>query len=157
CRETRLGEDLPPAFRRKFRRRQDRRDEEAEGRDEPERSEHDQDDVDRRPGDPAERLRSCAVLRLGDDDRFGGGGHVYCSLLKRRMLSARTGITSRNRITAIADPVPKSLTPPNDVRHIASAITLACDCDDSGASESTMSNTFSTLMIIVMKTTLRTG
>ena len=43
------------------------------------------------------------------------------------------------------------------MRHIASAITFAFDCVDSGASASTMSNTFRTLMIIVMKTTLSTG
>ena len=52
--------------------------------------------------------------------------------------------------------MPKSK-PLKDVRHIASAITFAFDCVDSGARAITMSNTFRTLMIIVMKTTLRTG
>ena len=43
-------------------------------------------------------------------------------------------MTSTKRKTAIAEPVPKSLTPPNAVRHIASAITFAFACADSGAS-----------------------
>ena len=43
-----------------------------------------------------------------------GGGH-QASLRKRRMLSASTGMTSRNRNTAIAEPTPKSLTPPKAV------------------------------------------
>ena len=62
-----------------------------------------------------------------------------------------------NRKTAIAEPSPKSLTPPNDVRHIASAITFASACVDPGATEMTMSKTFRTLISIVMKTTLSTG
>jgi hypothetical protein len=41
------------------------------------------------------------------------------------MFSSRIGITSRKRKTAIADPRPKSFTPPKAVRHIASAITFA--------------------------------
>ena len=61
--------------------------------------------------------------RLGE--RPGGGRGHQASLLKLRMLSSRIGITSRNRKTAIADPRPKSFTPPNEVRHIASAITFA--------------------------------
>ena len=47
--------------------------------------------------------------------------------------------------------------PPNEVRHIASAITFASSCDEPGAIASTMSNTFRTLISIVMKTTDRTG
>jgi hypothetical protein len=40
---------------------------------------------------------------------------------------------------------------------MASAITLASACTDPGAMEMTMSNTLSTLISIVMKTTLRMG
>ena len=49
------------------------------------------------------------------------------------------------------------MVPPKAVRHIASAITFTFDCTDSGANAITRSKTFSTLMIIVMKTTLSTG
>ena len=58
---------------------------------------------------------------------------------------------------AIAEPSPKSLTPPNDVRHIASAITLASSCEEPGATERMMSNTFRTLISIVTNTTESTG
>ena len=74
-----------------------------------------------------------------------------------RTLSSRIGITSRNRKTAIAEPSPKSFTPPNEVRHIASAITFASSCTDPGATDRMMSKTLRTLISIVMKTTLRTG
>ena len=47
-----------------------------------------------------------------------GDGRHQPSLLKRRTLSASIGITRMNRNTAIALPNPKSLTPPNDWRHI---------------------------------------
>ena len=47
--------------------------------------------------------------------------------------------------------------PPNDVRHMSSAITLASSWTEPGASAITMSNTLSTLISIVMKTTLSTG
>ena len=73
------------------------------------------------------------------------------------MFSASTGTTSRNRKTAIAEPSPKSFTPPNDVRHIASAITFASSCEDAGAIDRMMSKIFRTLMIIVMNTTHSTG
>src|SRR5439155_11094997 len=43
------------------------------------------------------------------------------------------------------------------VRHMASAITFASAWLDSGATDKTMSKTFRTLMIMVMKTTLSTG
>ena len=49
------------------------------------------------------------------------------------------------------------MTPPNEVRHIASAITVASSCVEPGATDNTMSNTFRTLISIVMKTTLSTG
>ena len=51
-------------------------------------------------------------------------------LRKRLTLRARIGITSRKRNTAMAEPGPKSLTPPKEVRHIASAITFASSCTD---------------------------
>ena len=38
-----------------------------------------------------------------------------------------------NRNTAIAAPSPWSLTPPNEVRHIARAMTFASSCTDPGA------------------------
>ena len=47
--------------------------------------------------------------------------------------------------------------PPNDVRHIESASTLASSCTEPGAIEITMSKTLRTLISIVMKTTARTG
>src|SRR2546427_4661449 len=43
--------------------------------------------------------------------------------------------------------------PPNDVRHIASAMTLASSCEDAGATDSTMSKTFRTLISIDRKST----
>ena len=43
--------------------------------------------------------------------------------------------------TAIADPTPRLLAPPNAVRHIARAITLASSCTEPGATETTMSKT----------------
>src|SRR5207253_7945872 len=55
------------------------------------------------------------------------------------------------------DPTPKFCPPWKAVRYIASAMTFAFAWDDSGASENTMSKTLRTLMIIVTKTTLRTG
>src|SRR4051794_11073476 len=154
---ARRAEDLPPAFVRERVGREDRRDEQAEGRHEPERTEHDEDDVDRRLRDPAQDFRRRAVARRRQLECGRCSGHDYASLLKRRMFSASTGMTSRNRKTAIAEPVPKSFSPPNAVRHMARAITFAFACVDSGASAITRSNTLSTLMIIVMKTTLNTG
>ncbi len=53
-------------------------------------------------------------------------------------------MTSRKRNTAIAAPSPKSFTPPNDVRHMARAITFASSCTEPGATAITMSNTFRT-------------
>ena len=47
--------------------------------------------------------------------------------------------------------------PPNAVRHIASASTLASSCTEPGATEMTMSKTLRTLISIVMKTTVSTG
>src|SRR6516165_7457543 len=73
------------------------------------------------------------------------------------MLRAKTGTTRTKRKTAMAEPTPKLLTPPNDVRHIARAITFAALCDDPGARVITRSKTLRTLMIIVMNTTERTG
>src|SRR5215208_394188 len=142
-REARMREDLPPSFDGEALRRKDRRQEQAGRRDEPQQPEPDERDVDGRAGGEPERS-GCRALGHG-------------SLLKRRMLSMSTGTTSRNRNTAIAEPTPKSSTPPNDSRHIASAITFAASCEDPGASVITRSNTFRTLMIIVMKTTESTG
>ena len=59
--------------------------------------------------------------------------------------------------TAIAEPTPKSFEPPNAVRHIASASTVASSWTEPGAIEMTMSNTLRTLISIVMKTTVSTG
>src|SRR5439155_21496697 len=81
----------------------------------------------------------------------------YASHRNRRMFKSRIGSTSRNRNTAIAEPRPKSLIPPNDVRHMASAITFASSCTDCGATAKTTSKTFKTLISIVMKTTVKTG
>jgi len=58
---------------------------------------------------------------------------------------------------AIAEPTPKSLVPPNAVRHMASASTVASSWDEPGAIEITMSKTFSTLINIVTNTTVSTG
>ena len=81
---------------------------------------------------------------------------IRLSLRKRRTFRIRTGITSTNRKTAIAEPSPKSPAV-KAVRHIASAITFASDWVDSGASAMTRSKTLRTLMTIVMKTTVSTG
>ncbi len=45
----------------------------------------------------------------------------------------------------------------NARRYISTAMTLVCCWDDSGISETMMSKIFSTLMIMVMKTTISTG
>ena len=50
-------------------------------------------------------------------------------LRKRRMLIASTGITSRKE-HAIAEPRPWSLTPPNDIRRMARAMTFASSCTE---------------------------
>src|SRR4051794_16184708 len=66
-------------------------------------------------------------------------------------------MTSTNRNTAIAEPRPKSLTPPKLCRHICTAITAASDWDEPGAIEMMMSKTLRTLISIVMNTTESTG
>src|SRR4029077_16040305 len=101
---------------------------------EPQRTEHDEDEMHGCPRNAPQDLRGDGFAPGGELDRRGCGGH-QTSLLNRRTLSARTGITSANRNTAIAEPSPK-LFSGNAVRHIASAITFAFCCVDSGANAS---------------------
>src|SRR5262249_27595768 len=157
---VRRGEDLPPALDLEVERRQQRGDQQADGRDEPEDADDDQRDIDGRLAENAQDLAREALL---DDRRtplsngLGRGGHGYASLLKRRMLRSSTGITRMKMKTAIAEPRPNCAEPANAVRHIASARTFASDCVDSGAMEMMMSNTLRTLISIVTKTTVSTG
>ena len=111
--------------------RQQGRQEEAERRDEPEQADHDQQDLHRRLGEDAQDPRAPRLPRLAAPGRRSRRWPL-ASLLKRRMLSTRTGITSRKRKTAIAEPRPKSFAPVKAIRHIASAITFASSCDRRG-------------------------
>src|SRR5262249_55951213 len=127
-------------------------------RDQPEGPDDDEGDVDRRRREEADDPRGHGLsggARVGVELGLGGGHHP--SLLKRRMFGSRTGRTGRDRKKARAEPNPGTFTPRNDTRHIASAITLASSWTEPGATESTMSNTLSTLMSMVTKTTVRTG
>src|SRR5215207_6105542 len=156
-RQARLREDLPPAQAVDVGRREEGGEKEPERRNEPEQPDEDEEEVHRRLAGDADDLGGKALLDDGRPTDLGCRGGHYTSLRKRRILSARIGITRTKRKTAIAEPRPKSLTPPNDVRHIASAITFASSCTDCGATAMTMSNTLSTLMRSVMNTTESTG
>jgi hypothetical protein len=67
------------------------------------------------------------------------------------------GTTSRKRKIAMALPRPRSGEPLKETRHISRASTLASSCTEPGAMISTRSNTLSTLMTRVIRTTARTG
>src|SRR5262249_45004030 len=124
-RERRLGEDLPPALSGQVGGGQDRGQKEPDRRHEPGPADHEQDAVHRPLADEAEHLGGDALLRRGGWEWERCRCHT--SLLKRRMLSARTGITSRKRKTAMAEPTPKFCPPWKAVRYMARAITLASD------------------------------
>src|SRR5581483_3935778 len=154
--EARVGDHLPPTGRVEPVAGHDRGQEEAERRDQPEEADGGEDQVHGRPRRDADDLGRDALARGGLGSDLGDRGH-YTSLRKRRTFRASTGITSRSRKTASAEPRPKSFTQLKAVRHIASAITFASSCTDPGATERTMSKTLRTLITIVMKTTLSTG
>src|SRR4051794_35307378 len=163
-RHARVLDDLPPALLRDAAGRHQRREQQAERRHEPQQRDRRHEDLERharrQPADPGRpRLDGPRRRRhrLAAGQGCGCRLHHISSLRNRRTLSARAGMTSRNRNVAMAEPRPKSLTPPNEVRHIASAMTLASSCEEPGATDSTMSNTFRTLMSMVMKTTESTG
>src|SRR5215218_828746 len=73
------------------------------------------------------------------------------------MFRIRIGITRMKMKTARAAPTPNWFSPENDFRHISNASTVASFRVEPGAIASTMSKTFSTPMICVMKTTESTG
>src|SRR5205085_5651059 len=101
---ARLGEDLPPPLRGQRRLREDRGGEEPDRRHQPENADHGEHDLDRRVREHPQHAGGDPVAWGRDRDRRGSH---QTSLLKRRTLSASTGITSRKRNTAIAEPTPK--------------------------------------------------
>ena len=74
-RQARVGEDLPPAFGSGLGLRQDRGDEKADRRHQPEQADYCEQDLQRRLREPAQDLRRHAVARTRDDDRLGAGNH----------------------------------------------------------------------------------
>ena len=117
-----MREELPPPFRRERSHGKDRRDEKAERRYEPEQADRGEHEVHRRFDDRTQDLRRDVVARRRQLDGLGSGRH-QTSLLKRRMFRASTGITSRKRKTAIAEPVPKSFT----LQHARWLVTIETD------------------------------
>ena len=74
-RQARVGEDLPPALGGGLRLRQDRGDEEADRRHEPQQADHREQDLQRCLRERAQDLRGHAVSRAWDDDRLGARNH----------------------------------------------------------------------------------
>ena len=112
----------------------------------------DQDDVDRRSREEAhDPLRGASRPRAGaplprSPRARPPSGSAGCS-------GAGSGSRARTGRRRSPSRTPKSLMPPNEVRHMSRAITLASSWTDPGASAITMSKTLRTLISIVMKTT----
>src|SRR5690606_7969658 len=144
-----LGEHGPPAGRGVVLLGAQRHDEQAERRHQPEDRDEDHEHLDQPAADPVHDPPGEAAPDPGGGS---GRGRHRSSLLNRRMLKIMNGMTSTRRKTASALPRPWLPPPPNDTRHISSAITFACGWTDPGAMMNTRSKTFRTLMIIVTKT-----
>src|SRR5690606_16997891 len=170
---ARFGEHRPPAALGVVGVGAQRRHQQPERRDQPEQRDQDQHRLHRAAADPPDDAGAQAAAgRPGRGAAPGAaapagpvsslrgpgdllrGAHVRsCRIL--RMLNSMAGTTRRNSSTAMALPAPWSLPPPNALVHISSASTLAFGSPP--PMMYTRSNTFSTLMVRVTSTTMRTG
>src|SRR5690606_32990577 len=156
----RLGEDRPPALGVVDLGRAQRDHQQAQGGDQPEQAQQDHHDLDDAAAQAVDDAGDDASLRRAGvaARRRGRRRRRHCEpLLNLRMFMIMKGRTRTSRKTASALPSPWWFPPPNDTRHISSAITFASGWTEGGAMMNTRSNTFKVLMIIVTKTTSSTG
>src|SRR5690606_17451093 len=104
------------------------RQEQADGRHQPQDRDDGQHDVDDAVAEEAEEaLQRC--LPAPDDGELA---HPFLSCLNRRTLMIIDGSTRMSSSSASALPSPWSLPPPNDTVHISTAITFAAGFDEPG-------------------------
>ena len=131
CELAGLAEDLPPALLLEVRRREQRRQQEPERREDPEKSDGDQGELERRLAEaPDEPRRKRFPSRRGRRDVDRLGGHLGLPPKAPDVEEQNCGTTSTKMKTAIAEPTPKLFAPANDVRHMESASTVASSCTE---------------------------